>query len=274
MLAIIFCWIYFVELPNTRGSSQEYNKKDLARCGELDSKTVFNARIQEVNKNPSTFILLFPTRYFFLSLQGTYGKSLILKAQKIDKLPTDKRDLEIQSWRSRQRPVPIPGEGQCTHRPVPPAPKQDFRASTPKSSSPHKWKCKEDWALHGEKCSRDHLKDHPCPEDSSAKLSSREYPLLGPSMTMASGAYSSKKTDEYRPSSKGSHRRSQSSLTIWMACRNLYKLRGSHSINSLINTWLFLFMEERIYQSPDQAWLPWKSAGFKGYEKDWKPVNL
>ncbi|XP_072612815.1 phospholipid-transporting ATPase VB isoform X9 [Vulpes vulpes] len=171
--------------------------------------------------DPTFYLVCFLTpvmallpRYFFLSLQGTYGKSLILKAQKIDKLPTDKRDLEIQSWRSRQRPVPIPGEGQCTHRPVPPAPKQDFRASTPKSSSPHKWKCKEDWALHGEKCSRDHLKDHPCPEDSSAKLSSREYPLLGPSMTMASGAYSSKKTDEYRPSSKGSHRRSQSSLTI------------------------------------------------------------
>uniref|UniRef100_A0A8C0PWH3 Phospholipid-transporting ATPase n=1 Tax=Canis lupus familiaris TaxID=9615 RepID=A0A8C0PWH3_CANLF len=192
-----------------------------ATCVNCNSPTNPYWVMERQLSDPTFYLVCFLTpvmallpRYFFLSLQGTYGKSLILKAQKIDKLPTDKRDLEIQSWRSRQKSIPIPGEGQCTHRPVPPVPKQDFRASTPKSSSPHKWKCKEDWALHGEKCSRDHLKDHPCPGDSSAKLSSREYPLLGPSMTMASGAYSSKKTDEYRPSSKGSHRRSQSSLTI------------------------------------------------------------
>ncbi|XP_073746426.1 phospholipid-transporting ATPase VB isoform X4 [Callorhinus ursinus] len=171
--------------------------------------------------DPTFYLVCFLTpvmallpRYFFLSLQGTYGKSLILKAQKIDKLPTDKRDLEMQSWRSRQRPVPIPGKAQHTHHPVPPVPERAFRASTPKSSSPPERKYKEDWVLHGEKCSRDHLKDHPCPGDSSAKLSSREYLLLGPSKTTTSGAYSSGQTDEYRPSSRGSHRRSQSSLTI------------------------------------------------------------
>lgn len=171
--------------------------------------------------DPTFYLVCFLTpvmallpRYFFLSLQGTYGKSLILKAQKIDKLPTDKRDLEMQSWRSRQRPVPIPGKAQHTHHPVPPVPERAFRASTPKSSSPPERKYKEDWVLHGEKCSRDHLKDHPCPGDSSAKLSSREYLLLGPSRTTTSGAYSSGQTDEYRPSSRGSHRRSQSSLTI------------------------------------------------------------
>lgn len=121
-------------------SQQECNKEDLALCGELDSKVLFNAEIQEVNKNQHAFILLFHTRYFFLSLQGTYGKSLILKAQKIDKLPMDKRDLEIQSWRNRQRPAPIPEEAQHTHHPVPPVPEQDFRANSPKSSSPSKYK--------------------------------------------------------------------------------------------------------------------------------------
>lgn len=213
--------------------------------------------------------MLSPTRYFFLSLQGTYGKSLILKAQKIDKLPTDKRDLEIQSWRSRRRPVPIPGEAQRTHHPVPPVPEQDFRASSPKSSSPPKRKCKEDWVLHGEKCSRDHLKDHPCPGDSSTKPSSREYPLLGPSRTMASGAYSrGGQIDEDRPLSRGSHRRSQSSMTIWMACRNLYKPRGSHPADGLINPWIFLFMEEPGLTSLEKMLAP------RALTKDWKPVNL
>lgn len=176
----------------------------------------------------------------------------------------------MQSWRSRQRPVPIPGKAQNTHHPVPPVPERDFRASTPKSSSPPKRKYKEDWMLHGEKCSRDHLKDHPCPGDSSAKLSSREYPLLGPSRTMASGAYSNGQIDEYRPSSRGSHRRSQSSLTIWMACRNLYKLRGSHPINGLINPWLFLFMEGRtcqIYLLLTRLDFLGENAGPKGFDK-------
>ncbi|XP_053082768.1 phospholipid-transporting ATPase VB isoform X2 [Acinonyx jubatus] len=97
--------------------------------------------------DPTFYLICFVTpvtallpRYFFLSLQGTYGKSLILKAQKIDKLPMDKRDLEIQSWRNRQRPAPIPEEAQHTHHPVPPVPEQDFRANSPKSSSPSKYK--------------------------------------------------------------------------------------------------------------------------------------
>ncbi|XP_058578383.1 phospholipid-transporting ATPase VB isoform X2 [Neofelis nebulosa] len=97
--------------------------------------------------DPTFYLICFVTpvtallpRYFFLSLQGTYGKSLILKAQKIDKLPMDKRDLEIQSWRNRQRPAPIPEEAQHTHHPVPPFPEQDFRANSPKSSSPSKYK--------------------------------------------------------------------------------------------------------------------------------------
>lgn len=165
--------------------------------------------------DPTFYLVCFLTpvaallpRYFFLSLQGSYGKSLISKAQKIDKLPKDKRDLAIQSWRSRHTPAPVPGKAQPTHRPVPPVPEQDLKTSTPKQ------KCKEDRVLRGERSSRDHMRDDPCSTDSSAKLSSRDHLLLGPSSTMASGANSSGQANVHQRSSRGSHRRSQSSMTI------------------------------------------------------------
>uniref|UniRef100_A0A4X1TXA4 Phospholipid-transporting ATPase n=1 Tax=Sus scrofa TaxID=9823 RepID=A0A4X1TXA4_PIG len=171
--------------------------------------------------NPTFYLVCFLTpvvallpRYFFLSLQGTYGKSPILKAQKIDKLPMDKRDLEIQSWRSSQRPAAVPGEAQPTHHPEPPAPGQDFRASTPKSSNPTKWKYMEDWVLPEERHSGDHIRDDTGSGDSWAKFSSGEHLLLEPSRVMAYGAHASGQTNLTRPFSRGSHRRSQSSLTI------------------------------------------------------------
>lgn len=162
-------------------------------------------------------------RYFLLSLQGTYGKSLISKAQKIDKLPIDKRNLEIQNWRSKQRPTPAsasaaaPATGtvhtQPPCRPVPPEAQQDFGASTSKSSSPPRQKQVEDWVLQGPRCSREHSKDDTCSRDTLAKLSSGEC-LLDPNRTVAPTAYSRGQKDASRHSSKGSHRRSQSSLTI------------------------------------------------------------
>lgn len=165
--------------------------------------------------DPTFYLVCFLTpvaallpRYFFLSLQGSYGKSLISKAQKIDKLPKDKRDLEIQSWRSRHTPAPVPGKAPPTHRPVPPAPEQDLKTSTPKQ------KGKEDRLLRGERSSRDHMRDDPCSTDSPAKLSSRDHLLLGPSGTMASGSNSSGQANVHQRSSRGSHRRSQSSMTI------------------------------------------------------------
>lgn len=171
--------------------------------------------------DPTFYLVCFLTpvaallpRYFFLSLQGTYGKSLISKAQKIDQLPKDKRDLAIQSWRSKHMPTPVPGKAQPTHRPLPPVPEQDLRASASRSSSTPKQKCKEDGVLCGERSSRDHRRDDPCSADSSAKLSSGDHLLLGPCSTMASGACSSGQANVYQGSSRGSHRRSQSSLTI------------------------------------------------------------
>ncbi|XP_073087868.1 phospholipid-transporting ATPase VB isoform X3 [Manis javanica] len=170
--------------------------------------------------DPTFYLICFLTpaaallpRYFFLSLQGTYGKSLISKAQKIDKLPVDKRDLEIQSWKSRQRPAPVPGGAQPSHCPVTPVPEEVLGASCPGSSSPPKRERKEDRVLHGERDSRDHVRGEPHSGDPSAKLSPGAH-LLGPSRTTASGAYSSRQTDARWPSSRGSHRRSQSSLTI------------------------------------------------------------
>ncbi|XP_035303272.1 probable phospholipid-transporting ATPase VB isoform X2 [Cricetulus griseus] len=166
-------------------------------------------------------------RYFLLSLQGTYGKSLISKAQKIDKLPTDKRNLEIQNWRSKQRPAPasasasasasVPASGPAHAPPpchiVPPTRQQDLGTSTPKNSSPPRKKHAEDWVLQSPRCSRELSRDDPCSGDTLAKLSSGEC-LLGPNRTMAPTAYTRGQKDVSRHSSKGSHRRSQSSLTI------------------------------------------------------------
>ncbi|XP_003473391.1 phospholipid-transporting ATPase VB isoform X1 [Cavia porcellus] len=164
--------------------------------------------------DPTFYLLCFLTpvvallpRYFFLSVQGTYGKSLISKAEKIDKLPEDKRNLEIQSWRSKQRPAPVTEVAQTPHRPAPPVPQQDFRTSTPKSSSPPKR------MLHGQRGSREGRGEDPCLGSPLTKLSPGQH-LLEPHRTLVPDAYSRDQNDVRRPLSRGSHRRSQSSLTI------------------------------------------------------------
>ncbi|KFW02969.1 putative phospholipid-transporting ATPase VB [Eurypyga helias] len=47
-------------------------------------------------------IALLP-RFFIFALRGTFGASLILKAQQLDKLPRGQQDLEIQKLRSRKQ---------------------------------------------------------------------------------------------------------------------------------------------------------------------------
>ncbi|CAM9459388.1 unnamed protein product [Bubo scandiacus] len=47
-------------------------------------------------------IALLP-RFFIFALRGTFGASLILKAQQLDKLPKGQQDLEIQKLRSRKQ---------------------------------------------------------------------------------------------------------------------------------------------------------------------------
>lgn len=180
-------------------------------------------KFEDINNSKTTFILLLPTRYLFLSLQGTYGKSLILKAQKIDKLPIDKRTLEIQNWRSKQRPTPAPASASASVpvsdparvqppcQSVSPARQQGLGTSTPKNFSPPRQKHVEDWVLQGPRCNREFSRDSSCSGDTLAKFSSGEY-LLGPNRTMALTAYIRGQKDVSRLSSKGSHRRSQSSL--------------------------------------------------------------
>lgn len=182
-------------------------------------------KFEDINNSKTTFLLLLPTRYFLLSLQGTYGKSLILKAQKIDKLPIDKRNLEIQNWRSKQRPAPAPAPASASAsvpasdtahvqppcQSVSPARQQGLGTSTPKNFSPPRQKHVEDWVLQGPRCTRELSRDDSCSGDTLAKFSSGEY-LLGPNRTMALTAYIRGQKDVSRHSSKGSHRRSQSSL--------------------------------------------------------------
>ncbi|XP_004697175.1 phospholipid-transporting ATPase VB [Echinops telfairi] len=150
-------------------------------------------------------------RYFFLSVQGTYGKSLITKAQKIDKLPKDKRDLEIQSWRNKQRPAPVPGGAQPILQPGPPVPAQDLKADVPKSSLPPQQKLMKDGALPGEGCGRAHRMEDPPSGTSSVQFSSRNH-LLEPGREVAHGHCSTRPTNV--PASRGSHCRSQSARTI------------------------------------------------------------
>lgn len=209
----------------------------------MHAKASFNVEIPKVKS--SMFVFLFSTRYFFLSVQGTYGKSLIIKAQKIDKLPTDIRNQEIQSWRNKQRPTPVPQGIQPSQHLLPPVTDQSFRTSTTKNSSPHKQKHVEDWVLHGDRDSRLHMTDDLCSRDSSAKFSSGEH-LLGSDRTTAAEAYISGQTNRARTPSRSSHRRSQSSLTIWRDWRHLYKLRRGHPITGLSNPEWFLFKEERM----------------------------
>uniref|UniRef100_A0A5F8GUZ9 Phospholipid-transporting ATPase n=1 Tax=Monodelphis domestica TaxID=13616 RepID=A0A5F8GUZ9_MONDO len=76
--------------------------------------------------DPTFYLLCFVTpvaallpRYFFLALQGTLGQSPILEAQKLDKLPKEKKDLAIQEWRRQKerlstacRVAPFPGNAR------------------------------------------------------------------------------------------------------------------------------------------------------------------
>ncbi|XP_047412585.1 phospholipid-transporting ATPase VB isoform X5 [Sciurus carolinensis] len=191
-----------------------------ATCVTCNSPTNPYWVMENQLSDPTFYLICFLTpvaallpRYFFLSLQGTYEKSPISKAQKIDTLPMDKRNLEIQNWRSKRRPAPVPGVGQPTHGPVPPVPEQDFRTSTPKSSIPPKRKHTEDWVLRGQRSSRQCGRDGACSGDSSTQLSSGEH-LLGPNKALAPETYSRGQNDVSRHLTRGGHRRSQSSLTI------------------------------------------------------------
>ncbi|XP_030428907.1 probable phospholipid-transporting ATPase VB isoform X2 [Gopherus evgoodei] len=63
--------------------------------------------------DPSFYLVCFITpviallpRYLVLAVRGTFRASPILKAQQLDKLPKEQRDLEIQRWRSGKQDTP------------------------------------------------------------------------------------------------------------------------------------------------------------------------
>ncbi|XP_054985099.1 phospholipid-transporting ATPase VB isoform X2 [Sorex araneus] len=131
-------------------------------------------------------------RYFLLALRGTYGSSLITQAQRLERLPADRREQLIQRWRSGRRP----GQAPPRQGPAPPGPGEDLRASAPDRPPP------------GDKPSWDPGTDAPGSGGSSARLSPKEH-LLGVGGATGSGAGGGQ-----RPAARGGHRRSQSSMTI------------------------------------------------------------
>uniref|UniRef100_A0A5F8GQN8 Phospholipid-transporting ATPase n=1 Tax=Monodelphis domestica TaxID=13616 RepID=A0A5F8GQN8_MONDO len=181
--------------------------------------------------DPTFYLLCFVTpvaallpRYFFLALQGTLGQSPILEAQKLDKLPKEKKDLAIQEWRRQKerlstacRVAPFPGNARLGHLQVPHFTEQELRDSSIKESSSPMKRHVGDWVLN-----RDKSSPLPCPgyvghnqrsPSSSARPSPDEH-LLGPSGYKAFGMFTDSQTGSPGASSRGSHKRSQSSLTI------------------------------------------------------------
>ncbi|XP_036605637.1 probable phospholipid-transporting ATPase VB [Trichosurus vulpecula] len=133
-------------------------------------------------------------RYFLLALQGTCGNSPFLKAQKLDRLPKEKKELAIQEWRRQrerlstaQQAAPSPGNASLGHLQVPHFTEQDpcpghmgYNQSSPSSSA------------------------RPSPDEH----------LLQPSGAKAFGMFKGPQIGSPRGSKRGSHRRSQSSLTV------------------------------------------------------------
>ncbi|XP_027697849.1 probable phospholipid-transporting ATPase VB isoform X2 [Vombatus ursinus] len=163
-------------------------------------------------------------RYFLLALQGTYGNSPLLKAEKLDKLPKEKRELAIQEWKRQReglptacRAAPSPGNANLGHLQVPHFTEQESRDNSLKDSSPPMKRHVGDCVLN-----RDRSSPHFCPchmgyNQSSPRSAARPSPdeyLLGPSESEAFGMFKSPQIGIPGPSSRGSHRRSQSSLTI------------------------------------------------------------
>ncbi|XP_055989084.1 phospholipid-transporting ATPase VB [Sorex fumeus] len=126
-------------------------------------------------------------RYFILSLQGTYGSSLISQAQRLERLPAGRRRQQAQHGRSGQ----WSSQTQPRQQPAPPGPAQDSRASAPDGPPP------------GDTPIRDRGTDSLGSVDPLARLSPREH-LLGVSRATGSQA-----DGEQRPSARGGHRRSR-----------------------------------------------------------------
>ncbi|XP_072486997.1 phospholipid-transporting ATPase VB isoform X2 [Notamacropus eugenii] len=202
-----------------------------ATCVTCNSPTNPYWIMEKQMSDPTFYLVCFLTpvvallpRYFLLALQGTCGNSPLLKAEKLDKLPKERKELAIQEWkRQRERlstthqTAPSPGNADLSHLQVPRFTEQESRDNSPKDSSSPRKRHIGDWVLN-----RDRSSPQPCPghmeyNQSSPSCSARPSPdehLLEPGRPKAFGMFKGPQTGRSGASNKGSHRRSQSSLTI------------------------------------------------------------
>ncbi|XP_075365597.1 phospholipid-transporting ATPase VB [Mycteria americana] len=174
-------------------------------------------------------IALLP-RFFIFALQGTFGASLILKAQQLDKLPKGQQDLEIQKLRSRKQttsgaPVASPASNDdpdqnishlCVSpflHPVAAAVSRGDTESQGLSASEvnplRKWTPEEGYYFFNR-----WAEEESTTTDSSAGPFSGHYPLV-PSRVTTAGQDSGKLTkDNANSFNHGSHRRSVSAVTL------------------------------------------------------------
>ncbi|KAM9066131.1 phospholipid-transporting ATPase VB isoform 2-T2 [Sarcophilus harrisii] len=202
-----------------------------AICVTCNSPTNPYWIIEKQLSDPTFYLLCFLTpvaalfpRYFILALKGTCGKSSLLEAQKLDKLPKEKKKLAIQEWKKEKERISTacqaalsPGNASLGHLQVSPFTGQESRDNSLKDTPSPMKRHAGDWVLN-----RDRSSPYPCPghvgyNKSSPSSSVRPSPdehLLGSSGSEAFGIFKDTQTGSPGASSRGSHRRSQSSLTI------------------------------------------------------------
>uniref|UniRef100_A0A663FHY8 Phospholipid-transporting ATPase n=1 Tax=Aquila chrysaetos chrysaetos TaxID=223781 RepID=A0A663FHY8_AQUCH len=146
-------------------------------------------------------IALLP-RFFIFALRGTFGASLILKAQQIDKLPKGQQDHEIQKLRSRKQTTSVAtavSHGDTEIRGLSASEVNPLRKQTPEEG----YYFFNKWA-----------EEEPTATDSSAGPFSGHY-LLVPSRVTTPGQDGGKLTkDNAKSFNRGSHRRSVSAVTL------------------------------------------------------------
>ncbi|XP_008496927.2 probable phospholipid-transporting ATPase VB [Calypte anna] len=169
-------------------------------------------------------------RFFIFALQGTFGATLILKAQQVDKLPRGQQDLQIQKLRSRTQspssasvPSPVSNDDlkqRISHlcvspflHPVPAAVSHGDTASQGLSASEvnhlRKLTPEEGYYFFNRWAEEESVA-----ADSSAEPSSGHYPLV-PRRVKTPGQDGDKQTkDRAHNFNHGSHRRSVSAVTL------------------------------------------------------------
>uniref|UniRef100_A0A8C8VG02 Phospholipid-transporting ATPase n=1 Tax=Pelusios castaneus TaxID=367368 RepID=A0A8C8VG02_9SAUR len=159
--------------------------------------------------DPSFYLVCFITpviallpRYLILALRGTFKASPILKAQQLDKLPKEQRDLKIQRWRSRKQVTP----GTSMASPVP----SEDRLSTPEMNPPRDWRLNEE----SNSSTRRGAEEERTAANSLAKPCPGRDPLV-PVGRASPGLFTSQLTSENTEElNNGSHRRSVSAVTL------------------------------------------------------------